>query len=170
MKHIKSYRLFESRSNDILELLDLGIISPEDLPELINGLDESEQPRLVHQMVERYGLIKTIKLFYNNNKIIRQAYGNNPLNYMDQFSNLEQIEIGSKIYYLDGDKTAILMHSSNKPVKLVLIIGEIWSFFTDVFDLTETNTTRILSKWFEDTYGLTTVTVTNFYFEQPIIK
>ena len=101
MKYIKSYRLFESRSSNILELLDLGIISSEDLPELIRDLDDQDRVALVKLLINRYGYAEILRSF--SDSIMQEAYADDPSEFLNQFSNLTPVEKGDIIYYVDKD-------------------------------------------------------------------
>ena len=166
MKYIKSYRLFESRSSDILELLDLGLISSGDLPELIRDLDEHDQIKLVKPLINKYGFKETLRLFDNNVDIVKHAYQDNPSEFLEQFGNLTRVEKDDKIFYVDKDRFPLFYYYPE--IGLVYInYYKIWSFFEDVIGLKYDEIMVIMNNWLEETYNLKGLTPDTGYTLHP---
>ena len=164
MKYIKSYRLFESRSSNILELLDLGLISPEDLPELIRDLDDQDKIELAKYMVNKYSIEATENAF-NDNDIIKRAYQDNPSEFLEQFNDLTRVEKDGEIYYVDKDRLPLFAYSEDRKNSIVWVsYTRIWYLFSDVIGLEYEEIQGIIKDWLEEVYNLTGLT-SRIYFD-----
>jgi len=109
----------------------------------------------VKSMVNKYGFKETIRLFDNNSEIIRRAYQDNPLEYLNQFNNLIPVEKHDKILYVDKDRLPLFYYYLDDKNGYVYINYErIWMFFYDVFEFETPEIKDILKNWLEETYNI----------------
>ncbi len=102
----------------------------------------------VKMMVEKLGLQESIKMLGGNTNIIKHAYENNPLEFMDNFKDLETIIKPSKpyiIYYKKNGKTLMVQDDERK--EFWFDYTEIWYFFKMIFHMEYKEIQRILNKW-----------------------
>jgi len=107
--------------------------------------------RRVKMMVEKLGLQESIKMLGGNTNIIKHAYENNPLEFMDNFEDLETIIKPSKpyiIYYKKNGKTLMVQDDERK--EFWFDYTEIWYFFKMIFHMEYKEIQRILNKWLEE--------------------
>jgi hypothetical protein len=100
-------------------------------------------------------LINATRVFGNNKDMIRKAYEDNPLSYLNQFNNLKPVVKDDKIYYVDNNNLPLFFHYKNKRNKDCYInFWRIWVFFEQVMDYSHFEIEDILSDWLEETYNL----------------
>ncbi len=105
----------------------------------------------VKLMIEKLGLEDTIKILGGNTNIIKHVYENNPLEFMDNFEDLETIIKPSKpyiIYYKKNGKTLMVQDDERK--EFWFDYTEIWYFFKMIFHMEYKEIQRILNKWLEE--------------------
>jgi hypothetical protein len=109
----------------------------------------------IKSTVEKLGLINATRVFGNNKDMIRRAYEDNPLSYLNQFNNLKPVVKDDKIYYVDNNNLPLFFHYKNKRNKDCYInFWRIWVFFEQVMDYSHFEIEDILSDWLEETYNL----------------
>ena len=111
--------------------------------------------RRVKMMVEKLGLQHAIEILGGNTNIIKHAYENNPIEFMDNFKDLETVikpDEPNSIFYKKNGKGLMLQDDEHK--QFWFQYDEIWSFFDIVFDMEYEEIQRILSQWLEETLNL----------------
>ena len=117
----------------------------------------------VKSMVNKYGFEHTLTMF-DDKDIIRRAYQDNPLEYLDQFNDLTPVEKDNKIYYVDKDRLPLIMYYPDRKNSIVYIdFYRIWSFFERVIGLKYEDIQGIMREWLEDTYNLRGLTHEHYY-------
>ena len=110
----------------------------------------------VKSIVYKYGIKQAIELVVGGVDTIRQAYEDNPLEFLNQFNDLTSFEKNSIIFYVDKDRLTLFMYHSNEKNRYVYIdYDRIWVFFEKVIDLGYSETQDIIKNWLEDTYNIT---------------
>jgi hypothetical protein len=126
----------------------MKIIITEDQNEKVN--------RKIKLVVEKLGLKQSREMF--GDEIIRLAYIDNPLSFLDQFNNLTPVEKDYKIYYVDNDNLALFYYyiedQELKNWEFWVNHSRIWSFFSIIMDYSYTETQQIMKKWLKTTYNL----------------
>jgi len=121
-------------------------------------ITEEQSEKLNHKvraMVNKYGLEQSLKLFDGNVDIIRRAYQDNPLEYLNQFNDLIPVEKHDKILYVDKDRNPLFYYYLDDNNGYVYINYErIWMFFYVVFEFETPEIKDILKKWLKETYNL----------------
>jgi len=121
-------------------------------------ITENQSDKINHRIkstVEKLGLINATRVFGNNKDMIRRAYEDNPLSYLNQFNNLKPVVKDDKIYYVDNNNLPLFFHYKNKRNKDCYInFWRIWVFFEQVMDYSHFEIENILSDWLEETYNL----------------
>ena len=111
----------------------------------------------VKSMVKKYGIEHTLNLF--DNDIIRNAYIDNPSEYLNQFNDLTPIQKDDKIYYVDKDRLPLFYYFQDKINGYVYIDYDIiWLFFSVVIGLKRSEIKDIINNWLEETYNITGLT------------
>ncbi len=111
--------------------------------------------RRVKMMINKLGLQESIKILGDNNNIIKYAYESNPLEFMDNFKDLEietNPDFPYHISYVKNGK--VVMIQDNKYEEFYFDYDEVWSFFVNVLDMEFEESEDILSEWLEDTLKL----------------
>jgi hypothetical protein len=109
----------------------------------------------VKSIVNKYGIERAIKLVAGGKDTIKQAYQDNPLEFLDQFNDLKPKEINDKIYYIDKDNLPLFFYKYNGRNGFVYInYDRIWMFFEVVIGLESYKIKYIIKNWLEDTYNL----------------
>ena len=120
---------------------------------IITEEQDEKLTRRVKMMVEKLGLDDAIKSLGVNR--IKHAYGNNPLEFLNDFKNLEIVEhpdYPNSIFY---KKNGIVVMEQNKKNKVFWFdYDNIWSFFDRVFDMKYQEIQGFFNKWLEDTLKL----------------
>ena len=108
----------------------------------------------VKSMVNKYGFEHTLTMF-DDKDIIRRAYQDNPLEYLDQFNNLTPFEKDDKIYYIDKDGNPLFYYYPNKENKILFMnMSRLQRFFSYIIGLGYFDTNKIIKEWLGDKYGL----------------
>ena len=107
--------------------------------------------------VEKLGLEQSRQMF--GDELIKQAFIDNPLSFLDQFNDLRRIE-----KYDDGDFDINYVDKNNyiifnyKPEddrhRSLYVYYDIWSFFGTTMGFSDNNTKEIIKNWLKDVYGL----------------
>ncbi len=108
--------------------------------------------RRVKMIVEKLGLQHAIEMLGGNTNIIKHAYENNPIEFMDNFKDLETVTNPNVIIHKKKNKAFMLQE--DEYMEFYFDYDEIWSFFDEVFDMEYEEIQRILSEWLEDTLNL----------------
>ena len=119
------------------------IITEEQNEKLVQG---------IKRMVEKLGIRESIKMFGGNTNIIKHAYENNPLEFMDNFKDLEREELSNTISYRKNGKPIILHNTKYEEIWFNQY--EVWSFFEDILNMEFDDVQNILSQWLEDNLNL----------------
>ena len=119
--------------------------------------EQNEQlNKKIRSAVEKLGLEQSRQMF--GDELIKQAYINNPLSFLDQFNNLKPVEKDDKIYYVDNDNLALFFYyiedQESKNGYYYINYYRIWSFFEDVMDYSRTEIQEIIEEWLGTTYNL----------------
>ena len=130
----------------------------------------------VKSIVNKYGIERAIKLVVGGIDTIKQAYQYNPLEFLNQFNDLTQIEKGDKIVYVDKDNIPLFMYYPNHKNRGVYMnYDRIWLFFDVVIGLKYSEIKEIIKNWLEETYNLRELTpvvrmaLTQLSWKRPII-
>jgi len=127
-------------------------------------ITEEQSEKLNHKvktMVNKYGFDETLRLFDDNIDVIKRAYQDNPLEFLDQFNDLRPIEKGDKILYVDKDRNPLFYYYLDDNNGYVYINYErIWMFFEEVIGLEYDEIKDIIKNWLEETYNLRGLTPT----------
>ena len=118
---------------------------------IITEEQDEKLTRRVKMMVEKLGLKETIKSLGINR--IKHAYGNNPLEFLDNFKNLEKVEspdYPNEILFVKNGK--VLMVQDKKTKIFWIDYDNIWSFFEKVLGIEQREIKEILTKWLEDDF------------------
>ena len=122
-------------------------------------ITEEQNEQLNHKIrlaVEKLGLKQSLDMFGKD--IIKQAFIDNPLSFLDQFNNLKPVEKDDKIYYVDNDNLALFFYyiedQESKNGYYYINLYRIWSFFEDVMDYSRTEIQEIIEEWLGTTYNL----------------
>ena len=108
----------------------------------------------VKSIVNKYGIDKAIEVL-GGMEIIRNAYQNNPLEFLNQFNDLTPFEEDDSIYYKYKDGNSLFMYYPNEKNGVVYINYEkIWMFFSEVFRFEYSVVQDIINNWLEETYNL----------------
>jgi len=159
---------------EAIELLDKtglweGMIREEkSLRDTIKNIlkEESDNPlnKKVRYAVENLGFDKAIKMFGGNLDVIKKAYQDNPLSFLNQFNNLIPVKKGEVIYYVDKNNKPLLAHYKDDGRHLVSVDNDrIWGFFGDVLGYDWDEIQSILNAWLNDTYNLSYATPLRAY-------
>jgi hypothetical protein len=109
----------------------------------------------VRYTVENLGFDTAIKMFGNNLDVIKQAYQDNPLSFLDQFNNLTPHKKGEVMFYRDEYGKPLFAHYRDDGRNLVNVDNDrIWSFFGKVLGYDYDEIQSILKVWLKDTYDL----------------
>jgi hypothetical protein len=127
--------------------------------------------------VEKLGLPQARELF--GDEIIKQAYIDNPLSFLDQFNNLKPVEKDDKIYYVDNDNLPLFFYCTKGQCSINghchINKNRIWSFFGGVMNYKYSKIEEIIKEWLTTTYNLSELTPFLYIYsmssiwEQPII-
>ena len=109
----------------------------------------------VKSIVYKYGIKQAIELVVGGVDTIRQAYEDNPLEFLNQFNDLTSFEKNSIIFYVDKDRNPLFYYYPNKENGYVYINNNrIWVFFEKVIGLKYSEIQTIINNWLEETYNL----------------
>ena len=130
---------------------------------IITEEQDEKLTRRVKMMVEKLGLDDTIKSLGVNR--IKHAYENNPLEYLDNFKDLEIVKsekYPNSIFYRKTGK--VVMEQNKQTKRFWFDYDEIWSFFEKVFGMEYQEIQELLTKWLEETFNLEGYTPRHYNF------
>jgi hypothetical protein len=113
----------------------------------------------IRSAVEKLGLKQSLEMFGED--IIRQAYIDNPLSFLNQFNNLTPVGDYDLIFYVDNEGLPLFYHMKNlesKHNKCWITYTRIWSFFSEIMGYNQLDVQEIMEKWLESTYNLSGIT------------
>lgn len=122
--------------------------------------EESDNPinKKVRHAVENLGFNKAVKMFGGNLDIIKQAYQDNPLSFLNQFNKLRPVKKGDVMFYRDENGKAVLAYFKDDGRHIVNVDNDrIWEFFYVVLGYDWDEVQSILKKWLSEVYGLDNV-------------
>ncbi len=108
--------------------------------------------RRVKTLINKLGLRGAIKMLGGNTNIIKHAYENNPLEFMDNFKDLESEERSNTISYRKNGKPIMLQN--DETMVFWFSYDDIWSFYEDILNVEYEEIQRILRKWIKETLNL----------------
>ena len=125
----------------------------------------------VKSIVNKYGIDRSIELVVGGVDTIRQAYEDNPLEFLNQFNDLTSFEKNSIIFYVDKDRLTLFMYHSNEKNRYVYIdYDRIWKFFEVIIGIEYDEIQTIINNWLENTYNLKGLTPAgNIYVNQTYV-
>ena len=110
----------------------------------------------IRNAVDKLGLDQSLNLFGKD--ILKQTYIDNPESYLVQFNNLNPVDKGDYIYYVDNDNLALFSYykkeQESKNGDYYINYYRIWSFFEDVMGYDYTEIQEIMKEWLGTTYNL----------------
>jgi hypothetical protein len=136
----------------------MRIIITEEQYKRVLKEDIDTRSERVKSIVKKYGLKQSIDMIAGGVVTIRQAYNDNPLEFLNQFNNLTPVErddyYDTRIYYMDENNNPIFYYVKNGGLKKVFFnFYLLWVFFIYMGYPNE-DTINILKKWLNDTYGI----------------
>ncbi len=125
----------------------------------------------IRNAVEKLGLEQAREMFGDG--IIKQAYIDNPLSFLNQFNNLKPVEEYGEIYYVDNDNLPLFMynkkHQELKNGYYNIGYYRIWLFFEEIIGYNYTEIQEIMKEWLGTTYNLRGLTPSFNSFERKIM-
>lgn len=121
--------------------------------------EESDNPinKKVRYAVENLGFDKAVKMFggYGNLDIIKRAYQDNPLSFLDQFKNLTPVKKGEVMFYVDENNKPLFAYYKDVGRHIVNIDNDrMWEFFGEVFNYDWDEIQSLFKVWLSEVYGL----------------
>lgn len=121
--------------------------------------EESDNPinKKVRHAVENLGFDKAVKMFggYGNLDIIKRAYQDNPLSFLNQFNNLTPVKKGEVLFYVDENNIPLFAYYKDDGRHIVNIDNDrMWEFFGDVFNYDWDEIQSLFKVWLSEVYGL----------------
>lgn len=121
--------------------------------------EESDNPinKKVRLAVEKLGFDKAVKMFggYGNLDIIKRAYQDNPLSFLDQFKNLTPVKKGEVMFYVDENNIPLFAYYKDDGRHIVNIDNDrMWEFFGEVFNYDWDEIQSLFKVWLSEVYGL----------------
>lgn len=121
-------------------------------------ITEEQNEKLNHKvrtMVNKYGIEHTLKMFDNNENIIRKAYQDNPYEYLNNFNDLIRVDKNEKIWYYDKEGRIIFSYYPEKRKGPISVnYYRIWVFLQKIFNFTTSEVQNMLKDWLEKTYNI----------------
>lgn len=112
----------------------------------------------VRRSVENLGFNKAVKMFGGNLDIIKRAYQDNPLSYLNQFKKLNPDNKGEVMFYRDEKGKPLFAYYKDDGRHIVNIDNDrIWAFFYEVLDYDYDDVQSLLKVWLSEVYGLDNV-------------
>ena len=110
----------------------------------------------IKSVVEKLGLKQSREMF--GDEIIKQAYIDNPLSFLNQFNNLRPVEKDNRVYYMDNDNLPLFMYykedQDSKYGHYYINYYRIWLFFEEIIGYNYTEIQEIMKEWLGTTYNL----------------
>ena len=119
--------------------------------------EESDNPinKKVRHAVENLGFDKAVKMFGGNLDIIKRAYQDNPLSFLDQFKNLTPVKKGEVMFYVDENNIPLFAYYKDNGRHIVNIDNDrMWEFFGEVLDYDWDEIQSLFKVWLSEVYGL----------------
>jgi hypothetical protein len=114
----------------------------------------------IRNAVDKLGLDQSLNLFGKD--ILKQTYIDNPESYLVQFNNLNPVDKGDYIYYVDNDNLPLFYYNKkeqeSKNGDYYINYYRIWLFFEDVMGYDYTEIQEIIKEWSGTTYNLRELT------------
>jgi hypothetical protein len=115
----------------------------------------NSQSERVKSIVNKYGIDKAIEMVAGGPDTIRNAYQDNPSEFINQFNNLTPVEKDDKIYYVDKDRLPLFYYFPDEKNGYVYFnYDRIWKFFSDVIGIDYDETQTIINNWLEEAYNI----------------
>ena len=110
----------------------------------------------IRLVVEKLGLGQAREIFGDG--LIKQAYIDNPLSFLDQFNDLKTIKKEGRVSYHDNENI-LIRYWADDYIKddglMMFSYVYIWSFFSDIMGYSNIEIQNLLKKWLKKTYKLT---------------
>jgi Fe-Mn family superoxide dismutase len=123
-----------------------------------NIITENQSDKIndrIRSTVEKLGLEDALKIFGGNKDIIRRAYKDNPLSFLDQFNNLKPVIKDGRIYYVNENNIPLFYYYQDEKNGYCYInFWKIWVFFLIVFGYEYSEIQQHIKKWLGETYNL----------------
>ena len=119
--------------------------------------EESDNPinKKVRLAVEKLGFDKAVKMFGGNLDIIKRAYQDNPLSFLNQFNNLTPVKKGEVMFYVDENNIPLFAYYKDNGRHIVNIDNDrMWEFFGEVLDYDWDEIQSLFKVWLSEVYGL----------------
>jgi len=117
--------------------------------------NENSKNKKVRHAVENLGFDKAIKMFGGNLEVIKQAYQDNPLSFLDQFNNLTETVKGEVLFYRDENGKPLFAYYNDDGRHIVNVDNDrIWEFFGKVLGYDWDEIQSLLKVWLSEVYGL----------------
>ena len=177
MKHIKSYRVFESEGFTIPEMLELGFLDWEDIPRIldspaeiaklliewtVNDLNEGRIPKapvsyLYKMRISGHNFYEEIvtsfirQIALRKDEIVDLA--------LEKFGDLRKVgPVMAMVTYFTDQGRPIIRHvsyeSTGKASGAVFIEYELWHFFNNTLGIVDSKIHELLSERLTKKYGL----------------
>jgi hypothetical protein len=109
----------------------------------------------IKSIVNKFGVKQASEMVVGGKDTIRNAYQDNPLEFLDQFNDLTTVEDRDKIYYVDKDRLPLFMYYQDIENGYIYTrYDRIWSFFSDVIGLNDKEIQNIIKNWLRKTYNI----------------
>ena len=125
----------------------------------------------IKSIVNKYGFVQAIDMIAGGIDTIRNAYQDNPSDFLNQFNDLtpEETVAVDKIYYIDKNRFPLFYYyHDEKNGNVYISYYRIWSFFSDVIGLGNKVIQNIIKKWLEETYNLKGLTPNSLTLLHPL--
>jgi hypothetical protein len=119
--------------------------------------NENSKNKKVRHAVENLGFDKAVKMFggYGNLDIIKRAYQDNPLSFLDQFKNLTPVKKGEVMFYVDENNKPLFAYYKDDGRHIVNIDNDrMWEFFGEVLGYDWDEIQSLFKVWLSEVYGL----------------
>ena len=122
----------------------------------------------IRDTIDNLGFVRAYEMFGNNKEIIKNAYKDNPLAFLNQYNNLNPDEKYSKVmFYRDENGKPLFVNYKEDAYlskSLVNIDNDrIWAFFGEVLGYDYDEIQSLLKVWLSEVYGLDNVTPLRAY-------
>ena len=123
-------------------------------------ITEQQNEQLNHKVrlvVKQLGLEQSRQMF--GDELIKQAFIDNPLSFLDQFNDLRRIEKYDKVYYVDNDNLTLFFYYKkdleSKYGIYWISYTRIWAFFEEVMGYNPIKIKGVMKEWLDTIYKLT---------------
>jgi hypothetical protein len=112
----------------------------------------------IRDSVENLGFDNAVKMFAGNLEIIKRAYQDNPLAYLNQFNKLNPDKKSDALFYRDEKGKPLFAYYKDGGRHLVNVDNDrIWAFFYEVLGYDYDEIQSLLKVWLSEVYGLDNV-------------